>query len=685
MYWCRACNVPLVSRECSKCGGDGDPLWLTPPGDARPAFEHDEALLAEAVRNEFGTAKAFRVLRGRSVMLVNKVPFMDEMKEVVIDGAIVGKYYLEPETLRWRFRLAYAGAQRLVEAGLGDLANATDVGSPNVVRRSRFVRIGRELEPGEQVLLLHNGRPLALGYYVGDGKVSVHQVFARDNATTHASRPSTREDLLRANEYALYVKESRAKAFIHSMSRKVRKPVLVSYSGGKDSLVALDLTLAADVGPVGLLFNDTGIELPETLESVERAAERYGLSPVVSSAGDRFWSSVMKLGPPGRDYRWCCKVVKLSPLASTVRAAWPEGALNVVAQRAFESLDRARNPRVWRHKWIPSLLNISPIQDWGQLDVWLYIWRHGLRVNPLYFKGYDRIGCFLCPASTLGEFHVVRSSHPELWSRWCNVLEWWRRRLGLPPEWVSHGLWRWFSPAAQKRRMERRLGLTLPPWYEVYKGFESPKVRSVRFGEDFVEFAFETPLVIDSVVGQHAVISPDIVRMGRRLIIHGENSIVELEEPFDTLLVRAREGCTKAGFLEEAFDTLKLIYRWYNCTKCGLCVSNCPSGSIRVEPKPAVNANTCLSCRLCVDNCPVADVYVEHVVIARIIGRLDAWRRPTRRRREEVMEVARRLAAGKCVLEGGGRGARGGGGSRASRSTAGDYDIGSFLSQGAAS
>jgi len=89
------------------------------------------------------------------------------------------------------------------------------------------------------------------------------------------------------------------------------RPLLVSFSGGKDSLVALHLTLKLGLDPI-VVFNDTGLELPETVETVYRTVERYGLRLEVASAGDAFWRAVEFFGPPAKDYRWCCK-------------AWPYG------------------------------------------------------------------------------------------------------------------------------------------------------------------------------------------------------------------------------------------------------------------------------------------------------------------------------------------------------------------------
>jgi len=40
------------------------------------------------------------------------------------------------------------------------------------------------------------------------------------------------------------------------------------------------------------------------------------------------------------------------------------------------------------------------------------------------------------------------------------------------------------------------------------------------------------------------------------------------------------------------------------CTKCGVCVSLCPTGSIRMNSFPETNSSTCILCCACIKGCP---------------------------------------------------------------------------------
>lgn len=40
---------------------------------------------------------------------------------------------------------------------------------------------------------------------------------------------------------------------------------------------------------------------------------------------------------------------------------------------------------------------VNPIYEWSDVDIWEYIRREKIIVNPLYSMGYERVGCIGCP------------------------------------------------------------------------------------------------------------------------------------------------------------------------------------------------------------------------------------------------------------------------------------------------
>ena len=646
VYWCPETNTPMLGPECPG-GGRAVQLRLTEPGDARPAFEHDLRVVETAYRNETSDRKGSSLLLGSGVKLLNKVPFMDLMYEVVSEGVVVARIYWEPAEGRWRIRFSEPGLRRVWEREPLPVFRVR--GGLRTLRRIRVFHNSPGHPPGSQVAFVDDeGEPIGIGYVSGDGDVvKSHTIFWNHQPERLAEpKESSWGDVLRANDYYLYYYTARAEKFIHVMVEKVSKPVIVSYSGGKDSLAALHLTLQLGYRPY-LLFNDTGIELPETRRSVREVAERYGLELLVADAGEAFWRAVERVGPPGKDYRWCCKVTKLAPLSRLLNERFPDGALNIVGQRAFESLDRARSPRVWRNRWLPHILNIAPIHEWSQLLVWLYIWRHRLPYNPLYERGFDRIGCFMCPAAYTAEYEFVRESHPELWKRWESVLRRWASRIGLrgreAEAWVSGGLWRWLTPAAQKLRLASRLQARMPEWREYYRRWLTPALKAFSLSDrgaevELAEPGFDVEWVRDqyTVLGAFRVASDS----GERVVLDAAGGRVRLVVESSRLRVEGARGVLAR---ELALDALKLAFRWTHCAGCRTCETSCPTGAIRVVEEngrfvPRVDASKCIHCKLCLDNCPLADVTVEKVYSALALGSPLAWRRAGRRSHESVVD-----------------------------------------------
>ncbi|HID80683.1 MAG TPA: 4Fe-4S dicluster domain-containing protein [Ignisphaera sp.] len=646
VYWCENCNMPVLASKCPKCGGEVYRLPLSDPGDARPAFERDYKALRAAYIYEFGTEKGLETLLGKSVLLLNKAPYVDEMREVVSDGVQIGRLYFEPLLRRWRFRLSKAGALRLVN-------KYPDLVEKIVVDKKRYIpmdtiSVSKELRPRQQVLLVRaNGKIVGLGYAKSKHKVIVHSWWGDDSPDIerYGSRPSTFDDVIKAHEEHMRIMESKSMKLIATMYEKVRKPIVASFSGGKDSLVALSLVLDLGYEPK-VLFNNTGIELPETVDTVYKIVDKFGLELVEASAGDIFWHAVYKLGIPGRDYRWCCKVCKLAPLARTVKSLWSNGALNIVGQRAFESLDRARNPSVWRLRWAPQLLNISPINYWSQLEVWMYIHKKKLYVNPLYYMGYERIGCFMCPASTLAELQLVSETHPSLWSKWLEALEYWAKRLNKPREWIEYALWRWNAPARYRTLMAKKLKVVdrIDNWYETFSLMVEPRIVSVEKTQDFVRVEFSDSIDLRFLNRQLSIVKPSRVLMNNtKAVLEWGTAKVVIESNSMTVFK------TNDYDVEKLVDIIKLYYRWLHCVGCRSCEANCPVGAFRVHVEngrltPHVHSeDRCISCKLCLYNCPIAEVFVEHVIAPLIFDDPEAWRRKTREHQDEVLKKIKAL------------------------------------------
>lgn len=187
----------------------------------------------------------------------------------------------------------------------------------------------------------------------------------------------------------------------------------IAFSGGKDSLVALHLSLKVN-RDIPVLFNNTGIEYPETLEFVKRLSKTYNFDLHIVGPEINFFKEVKKRGWATNDHRWCCEPLKDEPahkflMKNNIYA-------EITGTSRTESIYRRSLQGFKIPKKSPFIIRVNPIYDWNQWEVWTYIRANKLPYNPLYDKGYRRIGCWCCPLNGPSHYKRLRKTHPQLYN-----------------------------------------------------------------------------------------------------------------------------------------------------------------------------------------------------------------------------------------------------------------------------
>lgn len=187
----------------------------------------------------------------------------------------------------------------------------------------------------------------------------------------------------------------------------------VGFSGGKDSIVTLELTRMAGVKHEAY-YACTGIDPPEVVKFIKQHyPEVKWLYPKHS-----FWIGIEKeCAPPLRVSRWCCDVLKKDPAAKI-------GIKHrLVGIRAEESRSRAKRPMIDDYKAKQVLL--KPIFHWLEWHVWDFIDSNNLPYPSLYDEGFGRVGCMLCPFLTRKQHEQHRARWPWIYRVFENKVKQW--------------------------------------------------------------------------------------------------------------------------------------------------------------------------------------------------------------------------------------------------------------------
>src|SRR4051812_312111 len=235
-------------------------------------------------------------------------------------------------------------------------------------------------------------------------------------------------------------------------------PWVIGYSGGKDSSAVLqliwnslkELPEAERKKPVHVISTDTLVEQPlvaswvdNSLARMKVAAAEQGL-PIVPhkltpEVEDSFWVNLIGKGYPAprQKFRWCTERLKIRPSNKFIRDVVRQNgeAILLLGTRKAESQRRALamakhearrvRDRLSPNANLPNSLVYTPIEDWSNDDVWLYLmqvknpWGHDNKTLLGMYQGASEGG--ECPL-------VIDTSTPSCGSSrfgcWvCTVVE----------------------------------------------------------------------------------------------------------------------------------------------------------------------------------------------------------------------------------------------------------------------
>lgn len=273
------------------------------------------------------------------------------------------------------------------------------------------------------------------------------------------------EQLVRFQSLPINQKIALSERRIDEWYRYWNSQVYVSFSGGKDSTVLLDIVrkLFPDVPAV---FVDTGLEYPEIREFVKtidnviwirpkmnfkQVIEKFGY-PVISKEvsgkineirttkseklrnkrlhGDDKGNGKLPnkwkylIDAPFKISANCCNVLKKNPCKAYEKET---GRKPIIGTMANDSKLRKTNYLRYGCNVFKGKMNSKPLSFWLNDDIWQYIKEQKLSYSEIYNKGVNNTGCMFCMFGIQFEdqkekFNVIKKHHPKIYDYCMNKL-----------------------------------------------------------------------------------------------------------------------------------------------------------------------------------------------------------------------------------------------------------------------
>ena len=361
----------------------------------------------------------------------------------------------------------------------------------------------------------------------------------------------------------------------------------VAFSGGKDSVVALDLVQRAlPHNKFKVLFGDTGLEFPDTyttVDVIEAQCKEQGIEFVRAKSHYSPEESWKKFGPPATVTRWCCSVHKTAPQVIALRQLIGKPnftGMAFIGVRASESISRSEYDYVSLGEKHKGQYSCNPILEWNSAELYMYIYAENIYLSDAYKKGNRRAGCLVCPRAAERNEYMARAWYPEEFDSLINTIKYMYRKSFSSEdalnEFISNGGWK-------ARKNGRDIDVQLNYSESSEKEYGIIKVNAAK--TPWREWIKTIGVLLNDA-------NP------YRILFKNEQYIFEVVESDNNLEVRYDVNLSKQNPL--FIKLLKNVFRKSACcVGCRECEADCHNGCISMRNGNLQISENCIHCSQC--------------------------------------------------------------------------------------
>jgi len=280
----------------------------------------------------------------------------------------------------------------------------------------------------------------------------------------------TYKDLKIRQSWTLAQKIDHAVGTIESFLSETNGKGYISFSGGKDSTVMLDIARRFVRRDFPAVFCNTGNEFPEIVQFVRTfndveiikpkmripdVLEKYGF-PIISKEQSQYiYECRHSKSEKHRNKRLNGKVNKNRRVVGKISEKWKfllyapfevsEKCCDKLKKEPFEMFEKETGLfpiigtmvdeiSVRLQKWLKTGCNSFeskriasyPLSIWKETDIWAYISKFNVKYSPIYDKGFNRIGCMFCgfgchlQKGMFNRFDILNHIHPKAYQLFMN-------------------------------------------------------------------------------------------------------------------------------------------------------------------------------------------------------------------------------------------------------------------------